>query len=408
MIKLNLPIAVLISAFSLATAGVRTAQGQATATGSVTVYVPGTATQTVMGQVSLPNGYAYGSLPATVTPSLNGSGFVESLTINPGGITPVPPSTANEAAAIRLSNSTDLSEMVSIIRAGSGFSNTPVNQAKVNGSTTIINDNQGYTQTVTGSVTLPIGFYYEGADYPLVDPGCVAGSGCLVLLPSLGVIPNSSGNLGIERLLINPGTPVAPSLPYYNFSGAAASQLATAGSLSDQVSLIRAGQTLLNSTSAASQAIASGSTTLIAPDGSTQSVSGEIALANSLYYLGVQDSNCGSGPSGNGCLNITPLLGLVPGTTEAVRIEQLKIDPGNPSNPFSYFPDFNAAAANVLTGSEPEPLMAAPLLPRSRREQAAVSLSVPPMGHPSPLVGKSLCRRVSTLVIMGPVAAMPV
>lgn len=349
MLKPNFPTTVAFSLLALTSVGIRSAQGQAAANGAMSVYQAGVGLHTVSGEVSLPNGYSYGTLPAIVTPQLDGAGFIESLTINPGSIVTVPPSTADEAAANLLSDpALSLADVVSIIRGGTSFIDAPVSQARASGSASFFNDNGGYIQTVSGEVVLPAGFYYQGADFPAPDPNCVAGSGCLVISSSLGTIPNSSGNLSVERLLINPGAPIEPVAPYYNFVGAAATRLRDATTLEEQVSIIRAGLPLLNSTSLSSQASATGSSTLVAPEGFSQTVSGEIALANSLYYVGVSDPNCGVGT--NGCLLISPFLDLVPGTTEAVRILDLTVDPGTPSNPFSYFPDFNAAAANVLTG----------------------------------------------------------
>jgi hypothetical protein len=221
---------------------------QATAMGNTTVIAPNGTTYSVSGEVTLPSGLYYlmngteGALD--VTPGIQrrddtnpDTVFVGRLTIDAGEVkAPLVggiPADFNSVATYWLrfyeSGSQDLSWAVSIIRAGeeSGLMvgrNRP--QARAMGSTTVSLTN-GATMSVSSEVTLPSGMYYgDGGAQLVVDPTYNGQQGTNELL--------------IRTLSINPGAISDPSTRW-DFNAAAASALTSAPSLSDQVSIIRAG-----------------------------------------------------------------------------------------------------------------------------------------------------------------------
>lgn len=238
-------------------------------------------------------------------------------------------------------------------------------QATATGSVFIFNPNTGYSQSVSGEITLPAGSF-NGL---LVTPNFTTS-----LAGDNNFFPANPLQAPITDLLLNPlgiNFAVTPSLN--TETAALLSTLSVNGNLPEIVSILRANPDLLRDGST-TQAIATGQTTLLFPDGSVQSVSGEIALPNGLFYQGWEspaiDPNNPVGTCGNaatGCLiiytvdpnRLDPLnpnyreFGSIPQDPTLPRIEQLIINPG----PVSLFLssaaasyDLNAAAAQVLSG----------------------------------------------------------
>ncbi|BAQ59913.1 hypothetical protein GM3708_319 [Geminocystis sp. NIES-3708] len=231
-------------------------------------------------------------------------------------------------------------------------------QATATGSVFIFNPNTGYSQSVSGEITIPAGSF-NGLE---VTPNFRTS-----LVGDNNFFPTNPLQAPITDLLINPqgiNFTLAPSLNAE--TAALLSGLSVNGNLPEIISILRANPDLLRDGSQ-NQAIATGQTTLIAPDGSVQSVSGEIALPNGLFYQGWEDLvNGPCGPSATGCLIIysvdpnslvNPLapnyrqFGTIPQDPNTPRIEQLIINPG----PVSLFSnngnnyDLNAAAAQILS-----------------------------------------------------------
>ncbi|MBL1208374.1 hypothetical protein [Geminocystis sp. GBBB08] len=349
---------------------------QATATGSVVIFTPTTSstvgyTQTISGSITLP--FASFNGPLLITPSITGfvaPPLVDSLTINPGGINFFAPPITLEAQTAQilsgLSPSSDLSDIVSIIRANSnllqGSSNAP--QASATGAT-VLQMPDGSLQTVSGEIYLPNGLYYEGASSPL-DAGCGFGSGCLVISPTVEAIPEdlTGEAYRITQLIIDPGFANIALFPFtYNLNAAAAQVLSGVDittQLSDAVSIIRAGRSANGPYSTAIQARATGTAMIENPDGSTQTISGEISLPAGLYYDDPQGNNPNC--AGSACLTILPKIkwndltgtGAQANSTfiESLTINPGFVQPGDPSSPTAFgLPssfDFNAAVANIL------------------------------------------------------------
>jgi hypothetical protein len=275
-----------------------------------------------------------------------------------------PPATINAAAALKLSQANDLSEQVSILRAGKDLLNdSKVSQSTVTGNTTLTYVGTdpnlvGFSQSVSGEVSLPKGLYYFGAVAESRVPGtCVSSSGCLFVAS----VVSSNVVVGVPRLnqlIVDPG-PVGLIPAPYDFNTQAATTLLSITTLPDIVSFIRAGSGTNGPSGTALQARASGSAIITTPNGSTQSVSGEISLPAGLYFeRNAPDANCKN--SGGGCLAVIPdvLLGTNTGgittTTDLAYINQLTLDPGpvQPGDPLALneLPprNFNAQAASQL------------------------------------------------------------
>lgn len=228
-------------------------------------------------------------------------------------------------------------------------------QATATGSVVIFNPTTGYTQSVSGQITLPAGAFVG----PLtVTPTLTNSIDPNTSLPNPIIAP-------ITDLTINP-TLIDFSIPPVSLNAQTAQLLESTGNLSDQVSIIRANSNLMSNGSS-SQAIATGQTTLTYPDGSVQSVSGEISLPNGLYFIGAlspTDANCGPN---SGCLVIYTIdpdrrndpsnpnlleFGRIPQNLTVPRLETLVIDPGSAELVRPNY-DLNAAAAQVLSALDP-------------------------------------------------------
>jgi hypothetical protein len=276
-----------------------------------------------------------------------------------------PPATINAAAALKLSEATTLSEQVSILRAGKDLlNNASASQSTVTANTTLTYvgvdpDLVGFSQSVSGEVSLPKGLYYFGAvAESRPSPGiCASGSGCLFVAS----VVSSNLDVGVPRLdqlIVDPG--VASLIPApYDFNTQAATTLLALTTLPDIVSFVRAGSNADGPSGTALQARASGSVIITTPNGSTQSVSGEISLPSGLYFeRSAPDANCKNGAGG--CLAVIPDVQLgtnnggITTTTDLAYINQLTLDPGpvKPGDPLALSGlvprNFNAQAASQL------------------------------------------------------------
>ncbi|MEB3312251.1 MAG: hypothetical protein VKJ02_18650 [Snowella sp.] len=388
LLPLNAQIAALLSGLILpidlsqivsiirASSNVVDTYSPARAAGSVT-YSNGEYLQTISGEMSLAAGYFPG--PLYIEPSFGNIatgdpnsgayprnlGLISSFIIS-GGI-PLfdnPPATINAAAALKLSEATTLSEQVSILRAGSDLLNSSsVNQSTITANTTLTyvgNDPNlvGFSQSVSGEVALPKGLYYFGPVAESRVPGtCDVGSSCLFIAS----IVDNNLDVGVPRLdqlIVDPGVSSLLPIPY-DLNAQAAITLLSLTNLSDIVSFIRAGSTANGPSGTTLQARASGSAIITTPNGSTQSVSGEISLPSGLYFeRPAADANCRNG--GGGCLAVTPdvqleiNVGGITSTTDLAYIAGLTLDPGpvEPGDalaPTGLQPlNFNAQVANQL------------------------------------------------------------
>ena len=243
--------------------------------------------------------------------------------------------------------------------------------ATATGAVTVFNSDTGYTQTVSGQITLPAGEF--------VGPA--------VITPTL---TNSSDPLipPVENLTINPGGIDfnATSTNLNQQISQILSNLSAADDLSEIVSILRANSNLLSS-GATSQATATGTTVLIGPNStgetepppintSIQTVSGEIALPTGLYYDGaladdpttaIKEGNANDPGcvDGQGCLAIVPIFDSIRDATvsptnpdgnpiaaaaNVPRIRQLIIDPGTVELVSPVY-DVNYAAATILSNT---------------------------------------------------------
>jgi hypothetical protein len=158
----------IASAFALVFGSTRPAQAQSTATGSLSFYQPSTKTlYTIGGEISTPSGISFsgptvitpGAMnsfpdPTNTNPALAAVVVPNSLTINPGPVQldPLLPLNAQIAALLNgLSLPTDLSQIVSIIRASSNIVDT-YSPARAAGSVTYSNGE--YLQTISGEMSL--------------------------------------------------------------------------------------------------------------------------------------------------------------------------------------------------------------------------------------------------------------
>lgn len=222
-------------------------------------------------------------------------------------------------------------------------------QATASGSVFIFNPNTGYSQSVSGEITIPAGSF-NGLE---VTPNFTQS-----LFGPPDFFPSNVLQAPIQDLLINPlgiNFTLAPSLNAQ--TATLLSSYNVNGQLPEIISILRANPDLLRE-GTQNQAIATGQVTLLAPDGSVQSVSGEIALPNGLFYQGWVDnfnvSSCNT--SATGCLMIMPVdpnIGSFGAFLDgSPKIEQLIINPGPialfADNGSSY--DLNAAAGQLLSG----------------------------------------------------------
>ncbi|BAQ66535.1 hypothetical protein GM3709_3300 [Geminocystis sp. NIES-3709] len=390
---------------------------QAIATGQTTLLYPDGSTQSVSGEISLPTGLYYegASSPQDgggndIDPTCGiGSGCLvigtvfdeaQDVLANPTGvprikeliIDPGVPNIAgsgydfNAAAAFKLTAIplADLSDIVSVIRAGSGI-NGPFStqlQARAMGMV-MVGTPDGTTLSVSGEITLPAGLYFDGTLFDIpgggvanVDNDYCPGSSCLAVLPDIRWRDSLDSNSAfINQLTINPGF-VSPGDPAnltglfspssFDFNAAVAGKLyeyieqdqLTQDQLANIVSVIRAGAGSRGlSPENRPIARASGSATIVLPNGSTQSVSAELSLPTSLYFLGADPANIQDTDASTGCTNGTACFLLTPSfepidplNPNLVTISQLSIDPGSPNDPSTIRGwDFDAAAADALT-----------------------------------------------------------
>lgn len=376
---------------------------QAVATGQSTLTYPDGSMQSVAGEISLPTGLYYEGVDNNVVTSLGYTGctggppsgcllitsvfdtitgtvdspFIRELIIDPGPANIVGTSyDLNATAALKLTSATNLSDIVSIIRATSG-ANGPFStqlQARAMGMV-MIDTPDDTTQSVSGEVTLPAGLYFD--DPELLSSYC-PGSSCLTVLPDIQwTDPLDANSAFINQLTINPGF-VNPGDPInqvglfspssFDVNAAVALKLyeyveqdaITNDQLSNIVSVIRAGAgsnglSPLNRPTAR----ASGSATIVLPNGATQSTSGELNLPNSLFFTGadpanIQEFNASFGcSSGQACFVLTPTIITDPNDPNTRIISSLAIDPGSPNNPTTIRGwDFDAAAAYALTQAD--------------------------------------------------------
>jgi hypothetical protein len=330
---------------------------QATALGSVSLFYPDGSSISASGETTLPQGlYFEGALTAgcgsgsgclLITSVFNNPAsdpVFDTLVIDPGVANIVNPSYSFSTVAAQQLTAYDpfseLSEVVSMIRAGTG-PNGPYSrntQARAMGSVSLSTPN-GSTQSVSGEVTLPLGFYYGNGS------GCGAGASCLTVQPNL-TWDSTQPNLNtINSLTIDPGQVLGGTIGLsgssFDFNAAATQVLysyADSWDTANVVSAIRAG-TGSNGLSSPNrpQARATGSSTVSLPNGTTQTVGGEISLPPGLYYLGT--------------LVIDPDIDMTTaaGDPNSVLINSLTVDPGVPQDPSVDRPwDFEAAAAYSL------------------------------------------------------------
>ncbi len=303
---------------------------------------------------------------------------IQELTIDPGpvGLVNEPFDLATSAASI-LNGETRLSNIVSIIRAVSDANGvaTPQVQAKVSGAMTIENID-GTTVSLSGEIALPAGLYFATGD-PLAGANigldCVQAGllGCVSILPELEYLSVGSIDfINATLLTINPGE-VQPGDPSGALNPGALNPASTdlnasaafkiyenAGDineLSDLVSIVRAGAGGgANGLSPDTRpgARASGSATIVLPNGATMSVNGETSSSSSRYFQG------GTPPVGSvieslgycdssACLIITPTITIDITDVNESTIEELTIDPGIPSADAGW--DFDAAAGYALS-----------------------------------------------------------
>lgn len=219
------------------------------------------------------------------------------------------------------------------IRAGTGPSGPSGSslQASVSGSATIVTP-EGAVQSVSGEVSLPAGLYFNH-ELDSLEPGyqyggCLNAPGsCVVVNPNISQDPLDPTNyeldsMAIEQLNLLPGSPLPGSaatspvavagIEPQDFNAQAALKVYNAiadidagtGTLSDLVSLIRAGYGSTSSTPSGGQAIASGAISTVFTNGATQTVSGEISLPSGQYFAG-STGGCATGFASN-CFATTP------------------------------------------------------------------------------------------------------
>jgi hypothetical protein len=346
----------------------KSAMAQATATGAVVQFNPNTGfIQSVSGEITIPAGAFNSANPLVIAPILNITPdptipVIPNLIIDPGGIDfSVAPTTLNAQIAEVLGNLdpvSDLSELVSILRANPDIlSNGTASQAIATGQSTLIYPD-GSIQSVSGEISLPTGLYYEGVDNNVVTGlgynGCTGGppSGCLLITSVFDIITGTATTPFIRELIVDPGPSNIVGINY-DLNATAAQKLTSATDLSDIVSIIRAVSGANGPFSTQVQARAMGMVMIATPDGTTQSVSGEVTLPAGLYF----DDNLSQGVycPGRSCLTVLPDIQWTnPIDSNSAFIRQLTINPGfvNPGDPNSptglFSPssfDVNAAVA---------------------------------------------------------------
>lgn len=371
---------------------------QAVATGSTTLSSPDGLIQTASAEYSLPIGLLFlgfddgfntgncngvsGCIKITpfidnLTPGNTSTPpVIQELTVDPGpvGLVNTPFDLATTAASI-LNGETNLSNIVSIIRAVSDANGvaSPQVQARIAGAFTVQNQD-GTTISTSGEIALPAGLYFATG-----DPGaganvafdCVqaGGLGCFSIIPELEQLAVGGLDfLNMTLLTINPGE-VQPGDPSVGLNPGALNPASTdlnasaafkiygnAGNineLSDLVSIIRAGAGA-NSLTPESRpgARASGSSSIVLPNGATQSVNGEMTSSGSRYFQG------GTPPAGtnidflgycnsSACLIIDPTITIDTANVNLSTIDELIIDPGIASTDAGW--NFDAAAGYALS-----------------------------------------------------------
>jgi hypothetical protein len=363
MLRPNFLTTVALSLLALTSVGIRSAQGQATATG-IAVVSSGSEFMVISGETSVPTGFnfaGFGGVPGAIniTPFLNPNPPTSApdplvprslrvLSIDPGLVVPIPNATPAATVAqqiLSLDVNTQLSDIVTLIRSSKGLDDT-VTQANALGTVTYSNGT--FLQSITGEVILQAGYFlgpltieqYEGlpgqpntANYPI-------GNG---LISSINISPGPADFSGVQA---TPNT----------VSAAAAIKLAEAnGNISAQTSILRAGPHLFDSVGN-NQSVATGTTSIVdIATGFSQSFSGEMALPNNLYFFGSDTGTYTEDPfnppfglcaPGSSCLFVAAIAdstfsGGVP------QLQQLIVDPG-PVAVINPPLNFNAQAAETL------------------------------------------------------------
>ncbi|MGI0480025.1 hypothetical protein ACN4EE_04465 [Geminocystis sp. CENA526] len=387
-IKLTSVIMSVLATLSIIPLAQKPVMAQAQVSGASVHFIPDPISgdyfiQTISGSVSIPTGSFNGlsvqpiradllpfpTPPSTIAPgpsnsNINGEPtFV--LLLNPGGINPVSPTpiTLNQQAAELLSNASNISEIVSIIRANSNFLRNPSTQQAVATGSTMLLSPDGLIQTASAEISLPMGLLFLGFNDNENTGGCDSVSGCLMVKPFVDNFtdPNTFiERIMIQELRIDPG-PVGLANEPFDLATTAASVLNGQTNLSNIVSIIRAVSDANGVASPQLQARAMGAITVQNTDGTTISVSGEIALPAGLYFATADPNepnvilpfNCVQA-GGLGCMSIIPEYALLDvGGEDFVNVTLLTINPGevkpgDPTLPLTGFipeKDLNATAA---------------------------------------------------------------
>jgi hypothetical protein len=280
---------------------------------------------------------------------------LEQLVFDAGPVAVITPALNLNAEAAVLLAATDtvtaLSDVVSLIRAGTSAEGPAANsiQGGVSGAVTIITP-EGGVQSVSASVTLPPGLYFNHE----LDGSCrnpsPTGSACLAVIPN--ILQNTGSNFELDSVavdqlslfpgLVLPGDPLGgAAVTVYDFNAQVALkvyQATDAGDLSNLVSLIRAGSGG-SSSSGQPQAVASGAVSTVFTTGAVQSVSGEISLPPGQFFDG--SSGCNTGTSQ--CVQVTPFYPVSDGTIASLTIDA---GPGNTTVPLW---TFNSGVAYAIT-----------------------------------------------------------
>lgn len=351
------------------------AHGQATVSGAATV-VSGGELMTLSGQLTLPNGFQFDgptvisaysdpNTPTFPNPLIPTS--LRVLNIEPGFVSPVPPTTPAAIAAQQLSvldANTQLADVISLIRASSDLDDT-VSVASASGSVTYSNGT--FIQTITEELTLQAG-YFAGPLIVEQSPGTL-GTPNANTYP-ISVAPEATGL--ISSLVISPGY-VPPDFGAVaatpnTLNAAVAAKLREATDLDTQVSILRASQYLLNNVGT-NQSSATATTTITSITGTTtgftQSFSGQILLPNNLYFLGpdvetytINPVTGETGPGGlgvcspgQGCLFVAPIFSDFSAFSDGIpSVEQLAFDAG-PVAVINPALNLNAEAAVLLAAT---------------------------------------------------------
>lgn len=375
-IKLTSLIMSILATMTTLPLAQKVVMAQATVSGASVHFIPDPLNpsnnfiQTISGSISIPTGSFIG--PTTILPLINISGSningnpTFDLLINPGGInlsTPIPV-TLNQAAAQQLNLAANISDRVSIIRANANFLQNPsTDQAIASGATTLSSPN-GLIQTASAEVSLPIGLLFLGFDDGSNTGSCNGVSGCIKITPFIDnfTMGDPSTPPVIKELTIDPGPVGLVGGAPFDLATTAASLIEGETNLSNIVSLIRAVSDANGVASPQIQARAMGAITVQNSDGTTISVSGEIALPAGLYFATGDPLNGAILPidcvqsGGLGCMSVIPEYELLNvGGLDFVNVDHLTVNPGQvqPGDPSSLpltglnpaSTDLNASAA---------------------------------------------------------------